>query len=144
MIQTALACLAVYGAGSLAAPAAGWEGIRFAYSVPVSPVGRTLVIALVETLVGFGTMALGVALSLWTGRADAYTLIAAAAVGLGFGIARSLRSARNAAVLESAARQSGMEEADELRSRLTGIVRSAVMVRGLAAATVPILAALLL
>ena len=89
-------------------------------------------------------MALGVGLSLWTSRPDTYTLVAASAVGLGFGIARSLRSGRNAAVLEAAARQSGADDAEALRVRLGRIVRSAVLVRMLAAATVPLVAALVL
>ncbi|MEM1056709.1 MAG: hypothetical protein AAGI52_14400 [Bacteroidota bacterium] len=143
MIVTVLACLAVYGAASLAAPAAGWEGIRLAYSVPAPPVARTLLIAAVEIVVGFGTAALAVGLSLWTPPNDLNTLLAAAAVGIGFGIARSLRSARNAAVMEAAARQSGAEDAEALKDRLGGIVRFAVIVRSLAAMLVPIVTALL-
>lgn len=142
MIQTALACLAVYAAGAFMAPAAGWEGVRFAFSADAPPVARSLLISLVEAFVGFGTMALAVGLSLWTPRADSYTLIAAAAVGLGFGIARSLRSARHAAILEAAARKSGTADAEALETRLIGIVRSAALVRALAATTVPLVAAL--
>ncbi|MEM6328502.1 MAG: hypothetical protein AAF791_15410 [Bacteroidota bacterium] len=142
MIATAFACLVVYAAGALAAPAAGWEGIRFAFSAPAPPVARSLLISAIEALVGFGTMGVAVALSVWTLRADTYTLVAAGAVGIGFGIARSLRSAKNAATLEAAARNATTEDTEALQVRLGGIVRSAVIVRALAATTVPLATAL--
>ena len=157
MIGTIFASLVAYAAGSFAAPAAGWEGVRFAFSREASPVARTFLIAAVESFVGFGTASLGVLLSVATATDDTATLVAASAVGLGFGVARSLRSARNAAVLEAAARYSapgvgapgvgtpGEEEAAEaIGERLRGIIRYAVVVRALSAALVPIVALLLL
>ena len=147
MIGTILASLVAYAAGAFAAPAAGWEGVRLAYSRNASPVARTFLIASVEAFVGFGTASLGALLSVATASEDTATLIAAAAVGLGFGIARSLRSARNAAVLEAAARYASpgdAEAAGTLGERVRSIIRYAVTVLGLAAAALPIVAMLLL
>ena len=147
MIGTIFASLVAYAAGAFAAPAAGWEGVRFAFSRDASPVARTFLIAAVESFVGFGTASLGVLLSVATATDDTATLVAASAVGLGFGVARSLRSARNAAVLEAASRYAGAgeeAEADALGERLRGLIRYAVIVRGLSAALVPIVALLVL
>lgn len=142
MIATIFACLMVYAAGSFAAPAAGWEGVRFAYSGTAPPVARTLMIAAVESLVGFGTAAMGVALATVTPEADDATLIAAAAVGLGFGIARSLRSARAATVAQDAAAQAGdPEKASGVGIALRRVIGYAVLVRALSAAAVPLAAA---
>ena len=152
VVPTVLASLVVYAAGSFAAPAAGWEGVRFAYDRGAPPPMRTLLVAAVEAFVGFGTAALGVWLSTLTARADSATLVAAAAVGLGFGIARSLASARRAGLAEEAAREAAHLDANARRdvdlpaaaeaigSRLQRIIRFAVTVRALAAVTVPLAA----
>ena len=142
MIGTVLACLVAYAAGAFAAPAAGWEGIRLAYSGGAGPLARTLLIAAVEAFVGFGTAALGVGLAVWTPRADTLTLVAASAVGLGLGAARSLKTARSAALAGAAAREAGAPEA-EVGATLRGVVRYAVLIRALAALTVPLAAAAL-
>ena len=143
MIETVLACLVAYAAGSFAAPAAGWEGVRFAYAGPASPVARTLLIAAVESFVGFGTAALGIGLSTLTPRDDVMTLLAAAAVGLGFGIARSMRSARKATTAQEAAREAAPgrpDAAQAIGDALRRLILFAVIIRGLAAVTVPLAA----
>ncbi|MEL6616863.1 MAG: hypothetical protein AAFQ43_14055, partial [Bacteroidota bacterium] len=142
MIATVLACLVVYAAGSFAAPAAGWEGVRFAYAGTAPPLARSLLIAAVESLVGFGTAALGVALATVTPASDDATLIAASAVGLGFGIARSLRSARAATLAQDAAAKAGdPDKASEVADTLRRLIGNAVHVRALSAAAVPLAAA---
>ena len=153
VVPTVLASLAVYAAGSFAAPAAGWEGVRFAYDRPAPHWARTLLVAAVEAFVGFGTAALGVWLSTLTARADSATLVAAAAVGLGFGIARSLGSAQRAGLAEEAAREAARRAANARRdvdlpaeaigARLRRIIAFAVTVRALAAVSVPLAAAAL-
>ncbi len=146
MIGTILASLVCYAAGAFAAPAAGWEGLRFAYAGDAPPVARTLLVAAVEAFVGFGTAALGVGLALLTPAPDSATLVAASAVGLGFGIARTLRSARNSVAIEDAAAEAapGRDDAPEaIAARLGRLSRFATTVRALAAMTVPIAAALL-
>ena len=144
MIATVFACLVAYAAGSFAAPAAGWEGVRLAYSANRSPLARTILITAVEAFVGAGTAGLGIALSTLTPNPDEATLLAASAVGLGFGVARSIRSARIATTSQEAAATLGAPEAAEpIRSVLTRIIRFAVLVRILAAAMAPLATMLL-
>ncbi|OZC02607.1 hypothetical protein [Rubricoccus marinus] len=146
MIGTIFAALVCYASGAFAAPAAGWEGLRFAYAGDAPPVARTLVIAAVECFVGFGTAALGVGLAILTPAPDTPTLVAASAVGLGFGIARTLRSARNSVAIEAAAEEAAPDRPDApeaIGARLRRLALFSATVRGLAAVTVPLVAALL-
>ena len=122
------ACLVAYAAGTYGAASAASEVLRWAVERSPSHTALSLLVAATEALVGFGTTALGVALALWTPQDDLRALVAAAAVGVGFGIVRSLRSVR-------AVEASDVDDAAVAYVRR--MVRYGALVRAIAAAFIP-------
>lgn len=109
MIPTILVSLVAYAAGTYGAPAAASEVLRASVRRSPGHLALTMLVASAEALLGFGTTALAFALSTWTARPDTGVLVAAAAVGIGFGIVRSIRSVprEGAGVTEEASQYVG-------------------------------------
>ena len=85
--------VAVFLAGALAAPAAGWDVTNRILRLDPGR-GRQVLISVAEALVGLGTGALALVLATWLAPDHTAGLVAAATAGVGVGIRRQITAMR--------------------------------------------------